>query len=138
VVTNIWCWFWSSQQTGEEGWSLLLALSGYMHSGAAYLHEVWAWWASSFTCQFSIQYDMIRTCLGGNKKRLCSANRLPDIQQSEQGCFMTQCLPGWSSFGARLGSHLWFSCFRGHGGVTKDSGESGCDRLQELISDYFN
>jgi len=31
------------QQTGEEGWSLLLALSGYMHSGAAYLHEVWAW-----------------------------------------------------------------------------------------------
>jgi len=54
VFINIWCWFWSSQQTGEEGWSLLLALSGYMHSGAAYLHEVWAWWASSFTCQFSI------------------------------------------------------------------------------------
>lgn len=31
------------QQTGEEGWGLLLALSSYMHSGAAYLHEVWAW-----------------------------------------------------------------------------------------------
>jgi hypothetical protein len=42
-VDEILTWTLFSQQTGEEGWGLLLALRGHMHSGASYMHEIWAW-----------------------------------------------------------------------------------------------
>ena len=67
------------------------------------------------------------------KKSYVSQTVCLTFSKSEQGCFMTQCLPGWLSFGAQWGLRLWFSCLHGHGGITKNSGESSCDRLQESI-----